>query len=233
MIGNEFYPIRWRRMLAQHGRVQIPEFLRGQDAFALYRCLAEQLSWQLAAGGGDRAWTSARGAYPDGASYQKIAMRAQAHAEHGHQYLHDCYAPDAEQVQDEDAPGLAIDVVPELFNSARFLAQIRALTGDEQLARVSAQALRLRPGQFLLPEEPPADDDGRRYFYTLHLTPVWRAEWGGLLQSLDAQGDVHESYLPRWNTLSLLRLPQRHQRTLVAPWAPRPQYAIAGWWWAE
>lgn len=233
MIGNEFYPARWRRTLAQHGRVQILDFLRGQEAFALYRCLAEQLSWQLVAGGGERSWTSERGAYPEGANYQKIAMRAHALAEHGHQYLHDCYPPDEATVGSEDGSALAVDAVPEYFNSSEFLALARALTGDQRLARVSAQAIRLRAGQFLLPEEPTAVDDRRRYFYSLHLTPVWRAEWGGLLQSFDEQGEVSETFLPRWNALSLFRLPQRHQVSLVAPWAQRPQYAIGGWWLAE
>ncbi|TWH99753.1 2-oxoglutarate-Fe(II)-dependent oxygenase superfamily protein [Luteimonas cucumeris] len=221
-------------MLAEHGRVQIPEFLPGEEAFSLYRCLAEQLHWQLTTGGDDRAWTSARDAYPDGAGYQKIALRAQAQAEHGYQYLHDCYSPQASTAPVEYGdPGQPIDAVPALFNSPRFLAQIRALSGDPKIARVTAQALRLRPGQFLLPQEPAAMDAGRRYFYALHLTPQWRAEWGGLLQSLDEHGGIHDSYLPSWNTLSLLRLPQRHQLTLVAPWAPRPQYAIVGGWWVE
>jgi SM-20-related protein len=228
MIGNELYPARWRRTLTRHRRVQIPGFLHDQQAFVLYRCLAEQLSWHLAAGGGDRSWISARGAYPDGAAYQKIAMRAQARAEHGHQYLHDCYSPGDSRIEGECST-LVVDAVPEDFNSAEFLGLVRALTGDPAIVRVTAQAIRLRPGQFLLPAAPA--DDGRRYAYTLHLSPVWRAEWGGLLQSLDDQGGINETFLPRWNALTVLRLPQRHQVTLIAPWAQRPQYAISGCWY--
>ncbi|MCL1635813.1 hypothetical protein M2650_14380 [Luteimonas sp. SX5] len=231
MIGNDLNPARWRRALAQHGRAQIPEFLHPQEAFALYRCLAEQLSWHLAAGGGDRAWVSARGAYPEGDAYQQIAMRAHDRAQRGHQYLHDCYAPDDARNEDESG-GLAIDAVPDSFNSAEFLSRIRMLTGDIALSRVGVQAIRLRPGQFLLPETSTAADDGRRYAYMLHLSPVWRAEWGGLLQSIDDQGDIGETFLPRWNALTVFRLPQRRQVTLVAPWAHRPQYGIGGYWLA-
>lgn len=231
MIGNDLNPARWRRALAQHAHAQIPEFLPPQEAFALYRCLAEQLSWHLAAGGGDRAWVSARGAYPEGAAYQQIAMHAHDQAQRGHQYLHDCYAPDDGRGEDESV-GLAIDAVPDSFNSAEFLSRIRMLTGDTALSGVTAQAIRLRPGQFLLPETPATTEDGRRYAYLLHLSPVWRAEWGGLSQSIDDQGDIEETFLPRWNALTVFRLPQRRQVTLVAPWAHRPQYAIGGYWLA-
>jgi Rps23 Pro-64 3,4-dihydroxylase Tpa1-like proline 4-hydroxylase len=39
--------------------------------------------------------------------------------------------------------------------------------------------------------------------------------------------------MPGWNMLSLFRVPQRHQVTLVSPWASRPRHAITGWWLAR
>jgi len=48
-----------------------------------------------------------------------------------------------------------------------------------------------------------------------------------------AQDAVIEALLPRWNSLSLFRVPQRDQVTLVAPWAAAPQLAITGWWLAR
>jgi Rps23 Pro-64 3,4-dihydroxylase Tpa1-like proline 4-hydroxylase len=44
---------------------------------------------------------------------------------------------------------------------------------------------------------------------------------------------VTETFLPRWNSLSLFRVPQRHQVTLVSPWAAQPRHAITGWWLAR
>ena len=73
----------------------------------------------------------------------------------------------------------------------------------------------------------------RRYAFVINLSPDWRPDWGGQLQFLDREGLVLHTYLPRWNSLSLFRVPQRHQVTFVTPWAAAPRHAITGWWLAS
>ena len=36
--------------------------------------------------------------------------------------------------------------------------------------------------------------------------------------------------MPRYNTLSLFKVPAPHVVSLVAPWAQAPRLAITGWW---
>ena len=64
----------------------------------------------------------------------------------------------------------------------------------------------------------------------LNVSPVWRAEWGGLLMFLDEAGDVTETFTPAAGTLNVFRVPQSHAVSMVAPFAAAPRYSITGWW---
>ena len=56
------------------------------------------------------------------------------------------------------------------------------------------------------------------------------ADWGGLLHFLDPTGQrAVDTFTPVWNSLSLFRVPQMHEVSLVAPWAGSPRYSITGW----
>ena len=63
----------------------------------------------------------------------------------------------------------------------------------------------------------------------LNLSRDWRADDGGLLLFLGADGRVNDTLVPRYNTLSIFRVPQAHAVTLVAPWAASDRLAITGW----
>ena len=77
-------------------------------------------------------------------------------------------------------------------------------------------------------------NEGRRYAFVINLSREWKPDWGGQLQFIDdATGAITDAFLPRWNSLSLFRVPQTHQVTLVSPWAARPRHAITGWWLAR
>ena len=63
----------------------------------------------------------------------------------------------------------------------------------------------------------------------LNLTPAWRAEWGGVLEFLDADGHVAEGYVPSFNALNLFAVPQLHHVSHIAPFARGPRLSITGW----
>ncbi|AQR63298.1 hypothetical protein BZG35_01920 [Brevundimonas sp. LM2] len=115
------------------------------------------------------------------------------------------------------------------FNSEGFLAFARALTGDDRIAYVDAQATRYLPGHFLNRHTDEHVDAGRLYAYVLNLSPDWRAEWGGLLMFLHGEAVV-ETFVPGIGTLNLFKVPQSHAVSMVAPFAGMPRYAITGWW---
>ena len=65
--------------------------------------------------------------------------------------------------------------------------------------------------------------------YTLGLTREWRPDWGGQLLFHDEAGDVTRGHAPRWNTLTLFRVPQLHSVAPVAAYARGTRLSVVGW----
>jgi hypothetical protein len=117
-----------------------------------------------------------------------------------------------------------------LFNGPAYLDFARRLTGDDRIAYVDAQATRYLPGHFLNGHTDEHEGAGRLYAYVLNLSPVWRAEWGGLLMFTDPDGQVTETFIPHCDTLNVFKVPAPHAVSMVAPFAAAPRYSITGWW---
>lgn len=231
MISNELDLAFWSGMLAHRTRVQIPQFLQPAAADTLTEELALRVPWQLAERSEGVSRTSPRGAYPDDDAFAQLLDLSYARARDSYQFVYDCYMLAKAGHAGWD-PELLVHGVLRFFNTAQYIGFARLLSGDSAITRVSAQCTRFRAGQFLMPHEDEEVTEGRRYAYVLNLSRGWRPDWGGQLQFLDEQGAVLETFVPRWNSLSLFRVPQRHQVTLVSPWAEWPRYAITGWWLA-
>lgn len=219
------------RELADTGRVQLPGFLPEGVALSLADCLERAVPWQLAHRADGVSRTSERGRYPDAATYAALAGRAYARARGEYQFLYDSYML-LKAAREGWDPGLPVHAILPYLNSTDFLAFSQAITG-ERIDRVNAQCTRYRPGQFLMPHEDLEVNEGRRYAYVINLNRTWLPDWGGQLQFLDNAGGVTRTMLPKWNTLSLFRVPQRHQVTMVAPWAGQDRLAVTGWFLAD
>ncbi|MEP6940984.1 MAG: 2OG-Fe(II) oxygenase family protein, partial [Rudaea sp.] len=117
-----------------------------------------------------------------------------------------------------------------VFHYEPVLAFIRELTGDDRITRVSVQATRYLPGHFLRRHNDTGyDGQKRRFAFVFNLGRGWQADWGGLLQFLDAGDRVVETFVPRYNSLSLFSVPQYHCVSQVAPWAQAPRFSLTGW----
>ena len=165
---------------------------------------------------------------PEGDAYRAVLEAAYGHAREAFQFVYDSYMLGKARAEGWD-PDLPLHAVLDFFNSPDYLGFVRYLTGDDTITALNAQATRYRPGQFLTPHDDKHSGEGRRYAYVLNLSPRWKADWGGQLQFLDAEGNVIESLLPRWNTLSMFKVPQPHLVSLVSPWAGENRLAITGW----
>lgn len=232
MISNEIDIEHWRHALAQRSRIQIPGFLQPAAADALARELAEAVPWQMAERSEGESRTTPRGAYPDDAEFARLLQRGYARAADSYQFAYDSYMLVKAAMEGWD-PDLLVHGVLRFFNTPQFIEFARHLADDPAITHATAQCTRYRPGHYLLPHEDLDVSEGRRYAFVVNLGRDWRPDWGGQLQFLDAGDAVVETFLPRWNSLSLFRVPQRHQVTLVAPWAARPRHAITGWWLAR
>lgn len=123
-------------------------------------------------------------------------------------------------------PMRAID---RFINSSPFLEFVARLTGDSRLAFADVMATRYLPGHFLTAHGDENPRERRLFAYVLNLTPVWRADWGGVLMFLDDDGHVAEGYVPAFNALNIFSVPQTHAVSMVTRLAQAPRLSITGW----
>lgn len=232
MINEALDLARCRERLQAQGRVQVDGFLQPDAAERLHDCLAREVPWTLALRDRDGARTIAAPAYAAMAGAERAAL-LQATAESarggGFHFAYDSYMMVRAYKEGRD-PDLLLHRVLEFLNAPPYVQFCQALSGDTRIRRVDAQATRYRPGHFLRQHTDEDLREGRLYAYVINLSRDWRADWGGLLQFVDAQGRVTDTFLPRWNSLSLFRVPADHVVSLVAPWAEQDRLAITGWW---
>ena len=234
MINERLDIAHWRAALQRAGRVQIDDYLQTAAAERLRLCLEREVPWTLALRDAEGPRTI------DHATYAAMPEEAVAHllantaagassaVDGGFRFAYDSYMMVTAYREQRD-PGLLLHRILELFNTPNYLAFLRALTGDARVRRVNAQATRYRPGHFLRFHTDEDHSEGRLYAYVLNLSRTWSADWGGLLQFIGDDGRVQETFLPRWNTLSMFAVPAGHAVSLVAPWAGEDRLAITGW----
>ena len=229
MLNNDLDVDHWKRQLALRTRLQIPDFLQAPAAAFLRDCLMRQVPWRLAERSDDgAARTHGHDDALDADGYRRVLDAAYQGARDGFRFVYDSYMLGRARAEGWD-PDLPLHGLFDFLNSPDYLAFARYLTGDAAINAVNAQATRYRPGQFLTAHDDKNSLEGRRYAYVINLSPRWKAEWGGQLQFLDAQGNVIDTLLPRWNTLSIFKVPQLHHVSLVSPWAGEHRLAITGW----
>ncbi|MBS0590705.1 MAG: 2OG-Fe(II) oxygenase [Proteobacteria bacterium] len=225
----DFAPSRER--LRRSHRALIPHIFAADIADRIHAALAAERNWDLCYrdGGTDATLFAGDHAALDvGARARKLADIAHA-AVGRYAYAYDHY-PMIDRylaARDDDHP---LQQLVNVFHSEPVLDFLRALVGDAGIRRVKMQATRYLPGHFLRRHNDTSDsNEDRRYAFVFNLGRDWRADWGGLLQFLDEAGNVIDTFLPAFNSLSLFRVPQWHQVSLVAPWAEQPRYALTGW----
>lgn len=226
MLAEDLDLAPWRERLARDGRVQIPGFLQPAVAERLAECLRTQVPWSTAERGQPDSppWIGATLAQRMPAAYRRAV--ADFH------FVYDRYLI-VEAMKAGRDPHLPLHPLLVYFNSEPYLQAMRELTGDPSLAMVGAQATRYLPGQFLRMHDDRHEDEARRYAYVLNLSRDWEPDWGGLLHFVDADGNPDGAFVPRFNSLSLFKVPMKHYVGVVAPWARNPRLAITGWWHAR
>lgn len=211
-------------------RMEIRDALEPDVARDLYRCLDREVKWRIAFIG-DRGSTTMEA---DGFRRMSDRQREEFHrvllsrARGGFQFLYQSYMMVTAYKEGCD-PQLVLHPFLEYLNSEPFLDFMRRLTGVTRIRKADAQATCYTPGNFLKQHNDITPEQGREVAYVLNLTREWHADWGGLLQFMDEDGAVIDTFMPRFNSLTLFRVPMHHCVSCVAPFAERPRYAITGW----
>lgn len=214
-----------RRRFQQDRRLLIPDFLEEAAAERLHAALAGEVPYDLAVrhAGADRKLVA-----PSAAEADEAIAQAAAEASGGrYGFAYESYMMVTAYLEGRD-PQLPLHRLLEVLNSPNYLELMRFLTG-KPVVKLDAQATRYRPGHFLRRHNDFHPTDGRLCAYVLNLSRDWQADWGGLLQFLDADGQVTGTFLPGYNQLAIFEVPQWHVVSLVAPWANAPRLSVTGW----
>jgi Rps23 Pro-64 3,4-dihydroxylase Tpa1-like proline 4-hydroxylase len=116
-----------------------------------------------------------------------------------------------------------------LMSSEPMLEMLRGVTGCGELAFTDGHATAYGPGDFLTGHDDNVVGKNRLAAYVFGMTPKWRPEYGGLLLFHSADDASVEGEVPRFNTLDLFAVPQRHSVSMVTAAAPHRRFAVTGW----
>ncbi|HEY1707837.1 MAG TPA: 2OG-Fe(II) oxygenase family protein [Rhizomicrobium sp.] len=223
----------WRplsQVYARFGRIHIPAVLTPESAARVHRCLTAETPYSLVVNNGSQYFDIPAQDQAKMSPEQRKALAdsAVAGAQRGFQLFYENHRL-TEQGEPYPDPNHYLAAVVAFLNSPEFLFFIRAVTGEPKIAFADAQATRYGPGHFLTTHDDGIAGKNRVAGYILNMTPQWLADWGGNLLFLNKQGHITEGYVPAFNALNLLRVPQPHCVSHVAPFAGAYRYSITGW----
>ena len=210
------------------GRVHIRDILAAESADGCITAWPQETDFSLLCRTGDDRAQAWRVASLTPQKEAELMNAAYARARDGFHYLYDGHALSREGEAYSD-PSHYLAAI------ARFLNSTPLLDFARRRDRQSGNCLRRCAGHPLSPRVifsasmmTPMNRDGSAA-YVLNLTPRWRPDWGGALLFADGPGHISAGYLPAFNALNILAVPQEHLVGLVSPFAGAARYSITGW----
>jgi len=215
---------------AERGRLQIEQALRPEVADLLHYCLDQEVPWALAfrdKSGARKLWADELEALtPE--ERTTLDEEIEDIARRDFQFRYDNFMM-VSAYKERRYFDLVLHRVIEQINKPAWLEAMRKITGFDSIRRTDAQATRYIAGHYLRQHNDHNEKEGRLCAYVINLTRNWHADWGGLLQFLNEEGEVTETFMPRFNSISMFRVPVHHCVSPVASFATGARYAITGW----
>ena len=222
-------------ILAAHfrakGRVHVPGLLAAEQAFTLREALLASNHWRLVFNRGEQLYELDRATLGGMSAEQRQTLLDAIHREgrNSFQYVYESIR--VPELVSASSGELELDEFALFLNSVSFLEFARRLVGDDDINYVDCQATRFGAGHFLNEHDDAVAGKDRVAAYVFNLTAPWQAHWGGQLQFIGSDGHVDEAFVPTFNALNLLRVPQRHLVSAVAPLADPEvgRLSVTGW----
>jgi SM-20-related protein len=119
------------------------------------------------------------------------------------------------------------------IDSNEFLDFTKRVTGLSEIHKAGAMATCFEPGNFLRQHDDYQDGENRLCAYVLNMSKAWRPDWGGMLHFMNYHGDVVDTFVPLYNSMSLFSVPVPHMVSMVSPFAEQARYSVTGWLYPE
>jgi len=149
-------------------------------------------------------------------------------AREGFQFLYEGY-PLYDNVSKGVNPDFPLNAFHNFLQGKEIRNFIKAVAGISVPFHAYSQITAFGPGHFLNYHTDRNDAEKRLLAYVFNFTKGWKADWGGALHFLDADGKIEKTLNPGFNSLSIFSVPRDHFVHHVAPFAKRKRYAISGW----
>ncbi|MEM1413222.1 MAG: 2OG-Fe(II) oxygenase family protein [Pseudomonadota bacterium] len=224
-----------RARFQERGRITIEQVLRPEFADTIHTCLAHDVPWRLAWYRHDRESEETVGRLtpaeqealgPEGLA--DLERKVMAEAGEKFQYLYDAY--DVLKARREGLdPGLRLQEFLSFLGTDELFGFIEEVSGDSAFNRVDCHACRYRPGHFLRQHADRSPFEQRHMAYVFQFTRDWHLDFGGLTTFQDESGHIEDCLVPRFNSLTLFKVPVLHSVSQVAAYAPHARHSITGW----
>lgn len=217
---------------ALHKRIQIENVFENRFADKIFSCLENAVPWEIVYQKNQEINKLPQDVFDSLPSNEKALLHGTINqqAQTQFQFLYSRYAMLTAYIENRDRNLYTARVI-EYIASKNFLDFMRNLTGCKRIASIDAQATCYLPGHFLKLHDDKADqnNDPRLYAYVLNFSKNWQADWGGLLQFVESDEKVIDTFTPKFNSLCIFQVPQYHIVSLVTPFAMEKRLAITGW----
>lgn len=233
-INSDINPDKLCETFQNVRRVRISGFLPPASAEALYHYVHEQAEWNSFLTNKGRMYELPHEFKRHYGAEEEQALINLAHTsarDGGVAYIYDATHRFSQEAAVRARDPSILARFADFLNSQVFLEFVRRVSGIEEIDTVEVQAMRFCPGHFITfrGATPFLNKPIRQHaFYSYHLTPEWKAEWGGLLEFRGVEGRTVEAYVPCFNALDIFAFPQGHWLSVVSPFAGGSSYAVWG-----
>ena len=213
---------------ARDRRVHIPGILTAESADRVHRCLDRETQFSIVTRTDEGYVRLNPDARLNPGREAELMRAAYARAGDDFHYVYDNH-PMSHEGEPYPDPSHYLAAVTRFLNSRPVLDFVRKVTGSSAIHFAEAQATRYRAGHFLNVHDDTNNPKKRVAAYVLNMTPAWQPDWGGALLFPDWRGHIAEGWLPTFNALNILAVPQPHLVGFVAPFAGAHRLSITGW----
>jgi hypothetical protein len=210
------------------GRVTIADILTARSAELLHGALQQDLPWEFWSRGPEGSRVVAPERYAELGEDERWALIPPLPSQGGDfHYAYDRVTLDGSPPA--GGPMHLLTAFKRALNSPAYIELIQAITGADTGSRIDGQISRYRSGHYLSPHTDANRDQVRLAAHVIGLTHQWRPHWGGQLTFCNSGGEIEAQELPRFNTLTLFKVPRWHYVSPVKAQAIGNRYSFFGW----
>lgn len=229
MLNNQLDINKLKNTYTLKNRISIKDAFQADVAETLLDCLRSDIPWQLAykEKGAASLFSAQQLAGMSEEQLQTIYYKIAQLGAQGFQFCYYHYSISHKNNQ-TCAPDAYVNTFAKFLSSEPFFEFARKVTGIEEINNIEIQAGRYTGNNFLMVHND-SDKPERRVAFVLNLSKDWQIDWGGLLHFMNQKGEVTDTFVPTYNSLTFFTVPVLHKVSYVMPFVKQSRYTVTGW----